>query len=90
MTMVPMGGSIAGDGLFTASVKSGVPGKFQVLANIEGTSARGTAFQRTTYTTFKVNSDKAHFAGSFTSCGIDTDSECRRCIDNPKFHHFSV
>lgn len=69
------GDAVAGDGLFTASVKSGVPGEFRVFVNIEGTSSRGTAFQRTASTTFKVNPDRAHFSGSFTNRGIDTDGD---------------
>ncbi len=69
------GDATAGDGLFTASFKSAVLGEFQVLAKIAGTSAKGTAFQRTAYTTFKINPDIAHFVGSFTNRGIDTDGD---------------
>lgn len=69
------GDATAGDGLFTAAFKSAIPGEFQALAKIEGTSARGTAFQRTAYTTFKVNPDIAHFVGSLTNRGIDTDGD---------------
>lgn len=69
------GDTVAGDGLFTASVKSGVPGDFQVFANIEGTNTKGSPFQRNAYTTFKVNPDRAHFSGSFTNRGIDTDGD---------------
>ncbi len=69
------GDATAGDGLFTASFKSAVPGEFQVLAKIAGASARGNAFQRTAYTTFKVNPDLARFLGSFTNRGIDTDGD---------------
>lgn len=69
------GDAVAGDGLFTASVKSGVPGEFRVFVNIEGTSSKGTAFQRTASTTFKINPDRAHFVGSFTNHGIDTNGD---------------
>jgi hypothetical protein len=69
------GDATAGDGLFTASFNSAVPGEFQVTADITGTTSRGTAFQRNAYTTFKVNPDKAHFSGSFTSRGIDADGD---------------
>ncbi len=69
------GDATASDGLFTASFKSEVPGEFQALAKIEGVSAKGTAFQRTAYTTFKVNPDLAHFVGSFANRGIDTDGD---------------
>lgn len=69
------GDKVAGDGLFTASVKSGVAGEFQVFANIKGTSSNGSPFQRTTSTSFKVNRDTAHFSSSFTTRGIDTNGD---------------
>lgn len=69
------GDATAGDGFFTASFNSAVPGEFQVIADITGTTSRGTAFQRNAYTTFNVHPDIAHFSGSFTSRGIDTDGD---------------
>jgi hypothetical protein len=69
------GDATAGDGLFTASFNSQVPGEFQAFADITGTTSSGTSFQRNAYTTFKVNPDKAHFSGSFTNRGIDTDGD---------------
>lgn len=69
------GDATANDGLFTASFNSAVPGEFQVMADITGTTSKGTAFQRNAYTSFKVNPDIAHFSGSFTSRGIDTDGD---------------
>jgi len=69
------GDATAGDGLFTASFNSAVPGEFQVVADIAGTTSRGTAFQRNAYTSFKVNPDRAHFSASFTNRGIDTDGD---------------
>lgn len=69
------GDATASDGLFTASFKSQVSGEFQAFADITGTTSRGTAFQRNAYTTFKVNPDIAHFLGSFTNRGIDTDGD---------------
>ncbi|WP_009630497.1 choice-of-anchor X domain-containing protein [Synechocystis sp. PCC 7509] len=69
------GDATAGDGLFTASFKSQVSGEFQAFADITGTTSRGTAFQRNAYTAFKVNPDLAHFLGSFTNRGIDTDGD---------------
>jgi hypothetical protein len=69
------GDEVAGDGLFTASFKSEVPGKFQVYADIEGTSSQGSPFQRDASTTFKVQEDRAHFSRSFTNRGIDSNGD---------------
>ncbi|KJH73100.1 choice-of-anchor X domain-containing protein [Aliterella atlantica] len=69
------GDATAGDGLFTASFKSAVPGEFQAFADITGTTSRGSSFGRNAYTTFKVNPDIAHFVGSFTNRGIDPEGD---------------
>lgn len=69
------GDAKAGDGLFTALFKSQVPGEFQAFADITGTTSKGKDFQRNAYTTFNINPDVAHFVGSFTNRGIDTDGD---------------
>lgn len=69
------GDAAAGDGLFTASVKPGVAGEFQVFADITGTNSKSASFQRSASTNFKVNPDRAHFSGSFNNRGIDTDGD---------------
>lgn len=69
------GDATAGDGLFTASFKSQISGEFQAFADITGTTSKGQNFQRHAYTTFNINPDVAHFVGSFTNRGIDTDGD---------------
>lgn len=69
------GDAKAGDGLFTASFKSQVSGKFQAFADITGTTSKGTDFQRNAYTTFNINPDLGHFLSSFSDRGIDTDGD---------------
>ncbi len=64
----------AGDGLFTTEVNPGIPGLFQVHAELNGTSlSTGLLFRRTVSTTFHVVQQHASLDGTFQDRGEDDD-----------------
>lgn len=69
------GDRTANDGIFTASLKAREPGEFQVSANVEGKTSKGSLFQRHTSTDFKVIRITATLLNSFSDRGIDTNGD---------------